>query len=276
MSQSASDRAAVQPGQAPPPAVALRSVEMVFPNGVRALAPTDLAIGAGEFVSLIGPSGCGKSTLLKLAARLHEPTGGRVQWWGRDFRHVGQPGRRLAFVFQDPTLMPWTDVAANVRLPLELQRVPRAQASVRALAALRQVGLGDRHADRPHRLSGGMRMRVSIARALVTDPDLLLMDEPFGALDEFTRNRLDEELLELARSRQLTTLFVTHSIVEAAFLSSRVLVMAADPGRIVAEYRIEEPAPRGEAYRLGSRFGEHCVSLSRLLHQASGRDGVPA
>ncbi|WP_428374341.1 ABC transporter ATP-binding protein [Lichenicoccus sp.] len=256
----------------PPPVVALRAAGMVFGNGVRALAPTDLAIGAGEFVSLIGPSGCGKSTLLKLVAQLHEPTDGRIAWWGRDVRRVGEAGRRLAFVFQDPTLMPWADVATNVRLPLDLARVPRGEASERVVAALRQVGLADRHAERPHRLSGGMRMRVSIARALVTDPDLLLMDEPFGALDEFTRNRLDEDLLALAADRQLTTLFVTHSIGEAAFLSSRVLVMAAAPGRIVAEYRIEQP-PHDAATRLDERYAEHCRCLSRLLHEASGGVG---
>ncbi len=257
------------PSPDPPPVVALRAAEMVFPNRVRGLAPTDLAIRPGEFASLIGPSGCGKSTLLKLAARLHAPSGGRVEWWGQDFGRVGEPGRRLAFVFQDPTLMPWADVAGNVRLPLDLQRVPRAEAAARAAAALRQVGLGDRPAERPQRLSGGMRMRVSIARALVTDPDLLLMDEPFGALDEFTRNRLDEDLLAVAARRQLATLFVTHSIGEAAFLSSRVLVMAAAPGRILAEHRIDDPFPRDEAYRLGSRYAEHCRCLSRLLHEAS-------
>ncbi len=265
-----------EPGRDRPPVVALRAAEMVFARHVRALVPTELAIRPGEFASLIGPSGCGKSTLLKLAARLHEPSAGEVEWWGGDFRRVGEAGRRLAFVFQDPTLMPWADVASNVRLPLDLRRVPRTEASERVAAALRQVGLADRHAERPHRLSGGMRMRVSIARALVTDPDLLLMDEPFGALDEFTRDRLDEDLLALAAQRQLTTLFVTHSIGEAAFLSSRVLVMASGPGRIFAEYPVPDPFPRDEAYRLGSRYAEHCRCLSRLLHEASRSGEVRA
>ena len=250
--------------------VALDAAAMVFPNGVRGLAPVELAVATGEFVTLIGPSGCGKSTLLKLVARLLVPSAGRIRWWGGDFGQVGTPGRQLAFVFQDPTLMPWASVAANVRLPLDLARRPRAEADARVAAALQQVGLGPRAADRPARLSGGMRMRVSIARALATDPDLLLMDEPFGALDEFTRNRLDEELLALATGRGLTTLFVTHATAEAAFLSSRVLVMAAEPGRIVAEHRIDTPlAARDGRYRLSAAFAGDCLALSRLLDDAA-------
>ena len=254
--------------------VALDAAEMVFPNGVRGLAPVELAVEAGEFVSLIGPSGCGKSTLLKLAAGLLTPNTGRIRWWGGDFAGVGAAGRRLAFVFQDPTLMPWASVAANVRLPLDLARRPRPEAAARVADALLQVGLAGRARDRPAQLSGGMRMRVSIARALATDPDLLLMDEPFGALDEFTRNRLDEELLALATGRGLTTLFVTHAIQEAAFLSSRVLVMAADPGRIVAEHRVAARlGARDHAYRLSTEFGADCLALSRLLDDASRRRG---
>ena len=250
--------------------VALEAAEMIFPNGVRGLAPVALTVGAGEFVTLIGPSGCGKSTLLKLVARLLVPSTGRVRWWDGDFRAVGANGRRLAFVFQDPTLMPWANVAANVRLPLDLARRPRAEAEMRVADALQQVGLAARAHARPAQLSGGMRMRVSIARALATDPDLLLMDEPFGALDEFTRNRLDEELLELASRRGLTTVFVTHAIQEAAFLSSRVLVMAAEPGRIVAEHRIRAPLrSRDHAYRLSTAFAGDCLALSRLLDDAS-------
>ena len=251
------------------PAVELRSVEKVFADGVRGLAPVSLAVRPGEFVSLIGPSGCGKSTLLKLAAHLYEPSDGRISWWRAGFDRVGEPGRRLAFVFQEPTLMPWASVAANVRLPLDLARVPRRDAQARVEAALAQVELGARGAAHPRQLSGGMRMRVSIARALVTDPDLLLMDEPFGALDEFTRNRLDEELLALAWQRHLTAVFVTHSIYEAVFLASRVVIMAANPGRLFAEYVIDEPQPRGEAFRLSDRFAAHCRNLSKLLNDAS-------
>ncbi len=258
------------------PVVALGAAEMIFPNGVRGLAPVELTVGTGEFVTLIGPSGCGKSTLLKLVARLLIPSAGEIRWWDGDFRSVGTAGRQLAFVFQDPTLMPWANVAANVRLPLDLARRKRAEADARVAAALQQVGLAHRAGDRPAQLSGGMRMRVSIARALATDPDLLLMDEPFGALDEFTRNRLDEELLELATRRGLTTLFVTHAIQEAAFLSSRVLVMAADPGRIVAEHRIGTSlASRDHRYRLSTEFAGDCLTLSRLLDDASrGRIGA--
>ena len=251
------------------PVVELRSAEKVFAGGVRGLAPVSLEVRPGEFVSLIGPSGCGKSTLLKLVAHLYEPSDGRIQWWRAGFERIGEPGRRLAFVFQEPTLMPWASVAANVRLPLDLAGIGGAEAQDRVAAALAQVELGARGGAYPRQLSGGMRMRVSIARALVVDPDLLLMDEPFGALDEFTRNRLDEDLLALSWQRQLTTVFVTHSIYEAVFLSSRVIVMASNPGRLFAEYVVDEPQPRGEAFRLSDRFAARCRDLSRLLNDAS-------
>ncbi len=182
------------------PVVEMLSAEKVFANGARGLAPITLTLRQGEFLSLIGPSGCGKSTLLKLLANLSEPSDGRVQWWRGGFDRVGQAGRRLAFVFQDPTLMPWARVETNVRLPLDLAGTKRAAARRRVGAALAQVELGDAARRYPRQLSGGMRMRVSIARALVTEPDLLLMDEPFGALDEFTRNRLDEDLAHSRRS----------------------------------------------------------------------------
>ena len=251
------------------PVVEVLSAEKVFANGFRGLAPIQLAIRRGEFVSLIGPSGCGKSTLLKLIANLIEPSDGRLQWWRGDFGKVGQPGRQLAFVFQDPTLMPWARVEANVRLPLDFVRVDRATAKARVAAALEQVELTQAARRYPRQLSGGMRMRVSIARALVTNPDLLLMDEPFGALDEFTRNRLDEDLARLSWERQLTSVFVTHSIYEAVFLSSRIIVMAAQPGRVFAEFAVDEPRPRGEAFRASARFAGLCRDLSALLADAS-------
>ena len=251
------------------PVVELLSAEKVFANGVRGLAPIDLALAPGEFLSLIGPSGCGKSTLLKLVANLAEPSDGRVQWWRGGFDRVGEPGRRLAFVFQDPTLMPWARVEANVRLPLSLARVPRAEMGGRVAAALAQVDLTGRARAYPRQLSGGMRMRVSIARALVTEPDLLLMDEPFGALDEFTRNKLDEDLARLSWERRLTTAFVTHSIYEAVFLSTRIVVMAANPGRVFAQFAVDEPHPRGEAFRGSQRFAALCRELSALLTDAS-------
>jgi NitT/TauT family transport system ATP-binding protein len=235
----------------------------------QALAPVTLTIDEGEFCALIGPSGCGKSTLLKLIARLHEPSAGDISWWGDDFSHVGRTGKQLAFVFQDPTLMPWANAGANVRLPLDLAGVPREESAPRVRAALEQVELAGREAAYPRQLSGGMRMRVSIARALVTEPNLLLMDEPFGALDEFTRNRLDEDLSELAWERKLTAMFVTHSIYEAVFMATRVIVMAANPGRVFAEYVIDEPLPRGAGFRDSARFAAHCRELSALLNEAS-------
>jgi NitT/TauT family transport system ATP-binding protein len=249
--------------------VELLSAEKRFAGGIVGLEPTTLKVKPGEFVTIIGPSGCGKSTLLRLAGGLDEPSDGRVYWWRGPFARVGEDARRLAFVFQDPTLMPWASVSANVRLPLDLAKVPRAEADARVAAALAEIGLADRAGLTPRALSGGMRMRTSIARALVTDPDLLLMDEPFAALDEITRNRLDDRLLQLSAERRLTTLFVTHSIYEAAFLSTRVIVMAANPGRIFAEHIIDEPLPRGEAFRLSIAFADHARELTRLLTAAS-------
>ena len=254
---------------APVPAIEVLSADKVFANGARGLAPIQLSVMPGEFVSLIGPSGCGKSTLLKLIANLIEPSDGRVQWWRGGFGQVGTPGRRLAFVFQDPTLMPWSRVEANVRLPLDLAGIGRREAAERTAAALAQVDLTPAARHYPRQLSGGMRMRVSIARALVTEPDLLLMDEPFGALDEFTRNKLDEDLVRLSHERRLTNVFVTHSIYEAVFLSTRIVVMAANPGRVFGEFTVDEPLPRGAAFRASDRFALLCRDLSGLLTDSS-------
>jgi NitT/TauT family transport system ATP-binding protein len=257
------------PAPAASPVIEVRSAEKVFANGVRGLGRIALRIEAGEFVTLIGPSGCGKSTLLKLMANLIDPTAGTVLWWGGDFSAVGGTGRRLAFVFQDPTLMPWAKVEANVRLPLDFAGVGRAEAAARVAAALDQVGLGAAARRYPRQLSGGMRMRISIARALVTEPDLLLMDEPFGALDEFTRDRLDEDLARLSWRRRLTTVFVTHSIYEAVFLSTRIVIMAANPGRVFDEVEVKAPFPRDEAFRDSDAFAAMCRSLSGRLADAS-------
>jgi NitT/TauT family transport system ATP-binding protein len=259
------------------PVVALDRVDKVFANGMRGLEPIDLRIMPGEFVSLIGPSGCGKSTLLKLIANLIAPSSGRIRWWGGDFDRVGSAGRRLAFVFQDPTLMPWARVAENVRLPLELSRTPAADAAARVDAALAHVGLTKFARSYPRQLSGGMRMRTSIARALVTEPDVLLMDEPFGALDEFTRNKLDDDLVRLSVERHLTTVFVTHSLYEAVFLSTRIVVMAAQPGRIFREFVVDEPPARSDEFRTSDRFARRCRELSAILTaaaQASGNDEI--
>ena len=252
-----------------PPIVEVLSANKIYADGTEALAPVDLSIDKGEFLTLIGPSGCGKSTLLKLIANLIEPTDGRLQWWRGGFDQVGREGRQLAFVFQDPTLMPWARVGTNARLPLDLDGVSRAEAGPRVAAALKMVGLENFEKHYPRQLSGGMRMRVSIARALVTNPDLLLMDEPFGALDEFTRNNLDADLLNLWWQRKLTCVFVTHSIYEAVFLSTRVVVMAARPGRVYRVMEIDEPQPRGESFRTSQRFADLCRQLSTWLADAS-------
>ena len=252
-----------------PPVVALAGVAKRFANGTEALAPVDLAVRRGEFVTLLGPSGCGKSTLLNLVAGLLAPTQGDLRWWGGPLAATGSAGRRVAFVFQSPTLMPWARVHANVRLPLDLARVPRADADRAVDDALALVGLTGFARHLPRELSGGMQMRVSIARALVTSPDLLLMDEPFGALDEFTRQRLDDELSALWRARGLTVIFVTHSIVEAVFLSTRVAVMAARPGRVLADIAIDAPFPRGDDWRVSAAAAACAQRLSGLVAHAN-------
>jgi NitT/TauT family transport system ATP-binding protein len=240
-----------------------------YRTGTRALAPVDLDVRAGEFVALLGPSGCGKTTLLNLIAGLISPDGGSLRWWGGDFSGTGGDGRRLAMVFQAPTLMPWSRIDTNVRLPLDLAGAQRSDADRSVASALGLVGLSDFGRHFPRELSGGMQMRASIARALVNAPDLLLMDEPFGALDEFTRQRLDIELLALWAARKLTIVFVTHSIVEAVFLATRVVVMAARPGRVIADVVIDEPNPRTDAFRLKPTFAAYCARLSELVASAA-------
>ena len=252
-----------------PPAVEVLSAEKVFSNGTRGLSPINLNIAQGEFLTLIGPSGCGKSTLLKLIANLIEPSDGRLLWWRGDFNQVGRQGRRLAFVFQEPTLMPWARVDANVRLPLELANVSAVVAAPVVADAIERVGLSAFARHYPRQLSGGMKMRVSIARALATNPNLLLMDEPFGALDEFTRNKLDADLVRLWWERKLTTVFVTHSIYEAVFLSTRIIVMAAHPGRVFRTMTIDHPQPRDEGFRDSAKFAAYCRELSTWLAEAS-------
>jgi NitT/TauT family transport system ATP-binding protein len=257
-----------------PRIVEIRGVGKTYESGTRALVDIDLDVRRGEFLTLVGPSGCGKSTLLSLVAGLTRPTTGRVRWWGGDFAQTGGAGRRIAFVFQAPTLMPWARVTTNVRLPLDLAGVPRTVADAAVDNALTRVHL-TRFADHlPRQLSGGMQMRASIARALVTEPDLLLMDEPFGALDEFTRQRLDSELLALWSAQRMTIVFVTHSIQEAVFLSTRVAVMAAHPGRILDAWTIDNPDHRDEAFRLSPAFIGHAQRLSACV-AAAGSNAVP-
>ena len=249
-------------------AVEVRGVRMTYPNGTVALAPVDLTLHSGEFLTLLGPSGCGKSTLLNILAGLLQPSGGEVRWWGERAPPRSREGRRLAFVFQAPTLMPWARVLANVRLPLDLLGHARGAGADDARAAIAQVGLGGFEQHFPRELSGGMQMRASIARALAVSPDLLLMDEPFGALDEFTRQRLDADLLSLWARRGLTVAFVTHSIQEAVFLSTRVVVMGARPGRILESVAIDAPYPRDDAFRVSTAFAEHARHLSACVRAA--------
>jgi len=252
------------------PAVEILSAEKTYPNGTQALLPVDLTIAEGEFITLLGPSGCGKSTLLKMVAGMLEPSDGRLLVWRKPVQQIDESGRKMAFVFQAPTLMPWANVQTNVRLPLDLAGVPRKEADARVAEALALVGLDKFAGALPRALSGGMQMRVSIARGLVTQPDLLLMDEPFGALDEITRHKLDADLLDLWRKKKLTVIFVTHSIHEAVFLSSRVIMMAARPGRVVEQFQIDEPYPRNADFMVSPQFSRYAKQLQDSLLRASG------
>ncbi len=258
---------------APLPAIEVLSAEQVYPNGTRALTPVSLTIEKGEFVTLLGPSGCGKSTLLKMIAGLLEPSDGRILLSRKPVQEANAD-HQLSFVFQEATLMPWATVEANVRLPLDLAGVPKSESTPRVTEALKLVGLAKFAQQRPRELSGGMQMRVSIARGLVTQPQLLLMDEPFGALDEITRNRLDADLLKLWQQQGLTVVFVTHSITEAVYLSSRVIMMAARPGRVVEDIRINAPYPRDDAFRTSPEFNEMVRHLHEQLHSASDHEEV--
>jgi NitT/TauT family transport system ATP-binding protein len=206
-----------------------------------------------------------------MIANLISPTEGRMLWWRHGYDRVGEPGKKLVMVFQDATLMPWARVQKNVRLPLDLQGINRDKANARVADALSLVGLTGFERHYPRQLSGGMQMRASIARALVNEPNLLLMDEPFGALDEITRNRLDADLIQLWWKKKLTVIFVTHSIYEAVFLSTRVVVMSARPGRILAEVAIDEPHPRNDAFRVTQKFAAYAKQLSEHLADASSR-----
>jgi NitT/TauT family transport system ATP-binding protein len=254
-------------------AVSLRGVTKVYDSGVAALGPLDLDVRNGEFVSLLGPSGCGKSTALRLIAGLGAPTSGSVGVAHRS--EVSRGGHSIGFVFQEPTLMPWTSVRDNVGLPLKLARAPAAEADARVHQALAQVGLADFADSFPRELSGGMKMRVSLARALVTDPDILLMDEPFAALDEITRFRLNNDLLALWRNLRKTVIFVTHSVFESVYLSQRVVVMTARPGRLSAEIPIDSILPRGEEFRTSADYAGYCRRVSEALAPSySGQGGA--
>ncbi len=240
------------------PTITLSHVNKVYANGTVALQDMNLEIGASQFVSLVGASGCGKSTALRIIAGLGQMSSGQLEW--------GQ-GRtpKLAYVFQESALMPWATVQDNVRLPLTLANVPKRESIAAVEESIALVGLQGFEKRYPRELSGGMKMRVSIARALVTKPDVLLMDEPFAALDEMTRARLNSDLLELWTQLRWTVIFVTHNIYESVYLSQRVVVMAARPGRVVADVAIEVPYPRDEEFRTSLDYNHYCREVSHHL-----------
>jgi NitT/TauT family transport system ATP-binding protein len=246
----------------------MRAVGKRFATGVTALAGIDLDIHRGEFLTLLGPSGCGKSTLLRIIAGLSEPSSGIRRLSLETDRTGHVPAGRIGFVFQDPTLMPWSTVVDNVLLPFRLAGRIGPKERERAAAEIRSVGLAGFERTYPRQLSGGMRMRVSIARALVTDPDLLLLDEPFAALDEITRMALNDDLMRLWESRRPTVVFVTHSVFESVYLSTRIAVMTPRPGHIAAELPVDLPQPRERSLRTSPRYAALCATLSEKLVSA--------
>ena len=248
--------------------LSLRGVSKVFGNGTLAIRGVDLDLWQGEFVSLLGPSGCGKSTLLRIVAGLGPASAGTVEWPTSPHTASGAAEPALGFVFQEPTLMPWATAIRNVMLPLVLHGTRKAEAEERAAAMLALVGLkGFEHAY-PRELSGGMKMRVSIARGLVTKPKVLLMDEPFAALDEITRHRLNDDLLALWWQERFTAVFVTHSVFESVYLSNRIVVMAARPGRVMADLSNPAPYPRDDLFRTSADYAHLCRVASETLKKA--------
>jgi NitT/TauT family transport system ATP-binding protein len=243
--------------------ISLAHIRKEFANGIVALDDFSMDVSEGEFLSLLGPSGCGKSTALRLIAGLADVSAGAITW-----PSGGSARSDIGFVFQEPTLMPWASVIDNVYLPLKLKGLSRAEAMPRIMDTLALVGLADFARVYPRELSGGMKMRVSIARALVTEPKLLLMDEPFAALDEITRFKLNDDILRLKEARNVMVIFVTHSVYESVYLSSRIIVMAARPGRVVADLAVDAPYPRNEDFRATTIYTETCKAASQALHGA--------
>ncbi len=250
------------------PLVQLERVSKAYANGTVALSGVSFAVESGEFVSLVGPSGCGKSTILRLVAGLGEPSAGAIEVEGLPPPRARSERRDMAFVFQDATLMPWRTVRGNVELPLELRGGPASARRATVRAALTTVGLSDVENEYPRQLSGGMKMRVSIARALVAQPRVLLMDEPFGALDEMSRQRLNGELLRVSTLAGWTVLFVTHNVAESVFLSSRIVVMSSRPGRIVADVPVRLPYPREPHIRTTPAFNAIASTVLAALQEA--------
>lgn len=247
-----------------PPLLTMSHVEKTFNGDVVALRDMNLSVNDGDFMSLLGPSGCGKSTALRLISGLIHPTRGKISWEG------GQGKDDLGVVFQEPTLMPWATVAENVWLPFRLKGVPFAKVKKDIAETLSLVGLESFRDSYPRELSGGMKMRVSIARAMVTKPRLILMDEPFAALDEITRFKLNNDLLALKSAIGCTVIFVTHSVFESVFLSDRIVVMAARPGRVIHELTVDTPYPRAEEFRTSAEYASHTRAASDALQEAIG------
>ncbi len=252
------------------PLVVMQSLSKVFSNGTIALSGMSLTVESGEFISLLGPSGCGKSTALRIIAGLGDVTSGKIDWPSSRINSKGLPEGDIGFVFQEPTLMPWKTVFGNVYLPLKLRGVSKAEASGRIMEVLATVGLQDFASAYPRELSGGMKMRVSIARALVTKPKLLLMDEPFAALDEITRQKLNDDVLRLWKATGITVIFVTHSVFESAYLSNRIVVMKARPGRVHADFPLATSLERDSHYRTSEEYRRACETASRSLIEAMG------
>ncbi len=247
----------------PAPLLTISGLSKQFPGGIAALENVNLRIVRGEFVALLGPSGCGKSSLLRIAVGLTPPTTGRLEW------AIPQAPGNIGVVFQEPTLMPWASVRKNVEAPLRITGVAASERRERAMAMLARVGLENFADAYPRTLSGGMKMRVAIARALVTRPPVLLLDEPFAALDEITRQQLNDDLLHICNANQLTVLFVTHSAAEAVYLSSRLLIMGAHPGTIIHEMVIDAPPVRQEAFRHSVQMASYCAEVSAALRTGS-------
>jgi len=250
------------------PLIRVQGVSKTYQNGTLALSDVNLDVGNGEFLSLLGPSGCGKSTLLRMIAGLGAASSGMIDWPQSSYDVSGEPERSLGFVFQEATLMPWATVFENVYMPLKLAGVRRRNALDRVNEIIALVGLEKFAKSYPRELSGGMRMRVSIARALVMKPRVLLMDEPFAALDEITRFKLNNDLLSLWQAQKWTVIFVTHSVYESVYLSTRIAVMNARPGRIMTELTINAPFPRTDAFRTSAVYNEFCRVTSADLKRA--------
>jgi NitT/TauT family transport system ATP-binding protein len=248
----------------------LQDVQKTYPNGTVAVQGLSLDVGQHEFVSFLGPSGCGKSTALKMIAGLLPTNGGSMTW------PLSASEPEIGFVFQEPTLMPWATVFDNVWLPLRLKGQSKAACTDRIMGLLDTVGLRQFANVYPRELSGGMKMRVSIARALATQPHILLMDEPFAALDEMTRFKLNNDLLKLWQLQPFTVIFVTHSVYESVYLSQRIVVMASRPGRVVGQIKVDEAYPRNEAFRTTERYNRWCVQVSGALANQSEHQGVRA